>query len=91
MGEPGRSYGIEVPSSLTIAGIAIASSDQAEARVLEVSDITVRITSSLGFGLNGKLDEDGRDRFELGGTLQIPSSLVAARYSTIIDVMVAYH
>lgn len=88
-GEPGRSYVISVPSRITATGTATDGSDRA-APPLSVGAITVRSASRPSEGAAGQLDVDGHDRFEVGGTLEIPAGLPSASYRATIPVIVTY-
>ena len=87
-GEMGRSYAIEVPERLAVSGVS--ATGQAIAPVLVVSGFSVKTESWPDSGAAGELGPGGSDRFELGGTLNVPAGLRPARYSTTVDVLVTY-
>ncbi|MDE2404541.1 MAG: DUF4402 domain-containing protein [Sphingomonadales bacterium] len=87
-GEGGRSYAVAVPAGVTAQGTATEAG--AAAPPLDVTGLTVRSDSRPGAGAAGRLDGSGRDEFSVGGTLQVPAGLPAARYRATVPVIVTY-
>lgn len=94
-GEANRSYKIALPSSVAVAGEALLSAarpgETATPSRVWVDGLQVRTASRPGTGPAGQLDPDGRDRFDLGGTLRIAGDLPPARYRVSIPVVVTYN
>lgn len=86
-GEANRSYVVSTPDSITITGI-FASGGAAPG--LKVSAIGVSTESRPGSGPHGRLDDGGADRFGVGGVLEVPAGLGAARYRVSVPVVVTY-
>ncbi len=86
MGEHDRDYRITAPDLLRIpaTGAARSSGD------LLVTGFTVRTASQPGAGAKGRLDRLGRDRFELGGTLDLPAALPPGHYQVTVPVILTY-
>ncbi|MBU6267171.1 MAG: DUF4402 domain-containing protein [Sphingomonadales bacterium] len=87
-GEGGRSYTIAVPDAVTAQGTALQVGDSAPP--LTVGGLSVRSDSRPGDGAVGQLDAAGRDGFGIGGTLQVPAGVPAARYRATVPVTVTY-
>lgn len=82
-GEPGRAYQVTLPARLTIprpgaGGAAVAV------------DSLVAAAASSPMPGRGILSAQGRDQFEVGGTLHLPAAAPAAQYTTQVPVIVAY-
>ncbi len=87
-GEAYRAYAIAAPDSLTLAGDAIEA--RSPAPVLTIERLRIRSASRPGAGPMGQLDAAGRDSFDLGGSLHLPSALAPARYRVSVEVIVTY-
>lgn len=88
-GEAGRSYVVAVPTRLTATGTTTDGSGR-EAEPLAVVAIEVRSSSRPAEPAAGQLDAQGQDRFEVGGTLEMPANLPSASYRATIPVVVTY-
>lgn len=88
-GEAGRSYVVTVPTQITAFGTATDGSGLAVVP-LSVSAITVKSASRDSIGAGGQLDSTGRDRFQVGGTLEVPANLAPAQYTAVMPVIVTY-
>jgi hypothetical protein len=86
-GEGGRAYFVTLPSAVTATG---TTPEGTAAPPLDVAALSVRTASRPSAGPAGQLDETGRDRFEVGGTLRVPAGVPAANYRATITVMVTY-
>lgn len=84
-GEPQRNYSIQLPTSVIATGTATAPG--AAAPSLTVGALTLRATSGSGAP---SLDINGKDQFEVGGTVTVPPDLPPARYRASFSVMVSY-
>jgi hypothetical protein len=85
-GESSRNYRIALPERLGVAGPASAHGGGQ----LTVADFTVRSASQPAAGAKGRLDQQGRDSFEVGGTLTIPAALPPGHYWVSVPVIVTY-
>lgn len=83
-GEPQRSYRITLPARLSIA----PSTGMTTSGV--TVDSLVATTRSNPTDAAGTLGSDGRDAFEVGGTLHLPADAAPGRYTTQVPVIVAY-
>ena len=83
-GEANRAYTISAPASVVIGA------GRLETSALRVGEISVRSASRPDDGPAGRLDQSGRDSFELGGTLHLQGPLPAAHYRVSIAVIVTY-
>ena len=81
-GEAGRDYRVILPNGV------VARSDGGQ--TLGVEALVVRTRSRPGDAAIGTLDPQGRDQFEIGGTIRIPAGAATARYSATIAVIVTY-
>lgn len=88
-GEAGRSYVVAVPLRITATGTITDGSGRA-AMPLSVTAIEVRSASRPAEGPGGQLNLNGQDRFEVGGTLELPANLPSASYRATIPVIVTY-
>ena len=86
-GEPNRSYTISAPSSISVAGLPLGAG---LAPVLLVDAIQLRSASRPNAGSAGRLGADGRDRFDLGGTLRVPAATPPAHFRLSVEVIVTY-
>ena len=86
-GEPNRSYTISAPSSISVAGLPLGAG---LAPVLLVDAIQLRSASRPDAGSAGRLGADGRDRFDLGGTLRVPATTPPAHFRLSVEVIVTY-
>lgn len=98
-GEAGRSYTITAPLFLTIAPRPLIDGNRGPdalgiintmPQMVLVDAIEVRTASRPQDGAQGQLDDQGHDRFEIGGRLVLPAGLPPARYVSTIKVIVAY-
>jgi hypothetical protein len=87
-GEAGRAYAISTPNSVSVIGRPVDPSDVA--MTLVAHDFTVQTASMPNAGPYGQLDENGRDRFFLGATIDVPANAATAYYVVQIPVMVEY-
>ena len=93
-GEANRSYAIGVPARVAIAGEALLSGRAQGERApapLHLEKISLRSASRPHAGPAGRLGPDGRDRFDLGGTLRISGTISPARYRASIPVIITYN
>ncbi len=88
-GEAGRTYIVSVPTRITATG-TLADGSGAPAAPLSVNAIEASSASRRTEGPVGQLDAQGRDRFEVGGTLEVPAGLPSASYRATIPVIVTY-
>lgn len=87
-GEAGRIYLITVPGEIVATGTTTDGAGSAQP--LSVSGIIVTSASRPADGATGQLDPQGHDRFDVGGTLELPANLPAASYRATIPVIVTY-
>lgn len=85
-GESSRSYRIAVPERLTLTGAGPGGGVSSAIIVA----MTVKTASRPASGPEGMLDKAGRDTFEMGGTLELPSEQQPARYIVHVPVIVTY-
>lgn len=90
-GQANSTYSIAVPSNISVRGISASEALSAEAPLLVVTGITARTESRPAAGSVGQLGANGRDRFSLGGTLNVTTKLPPARYRVSIPVVVTYN
>lgn len=83
-GEPLRSYRVSLPARLTIGLVAGGGGTAV------IVDSLVAATRSNPADAAGTLGNDGRDAFEIGGTLHLPADASPGRYSTQVPVIVNY-
>ena len=84
-GEPQRNYTIRLPASVTATGTA--SNPGVSAPPLIVGNLTLHSASG---GTTPRLDANGSDGFDVGGTITLPADLPPARYRASFAVMVTY-
>lgn len=89
-GEAGRSYQIAYPQSLMVTPLPVASGGNGVPTPMLVDAITVKTLSRPDAGARGLLDEAGKDRFEVGGTLHVSANQAEARYATQLMVNISY-
>ncbi|KLE34157.1 DUF4402 domain-containing protein [Aurantiacibacter luteus] len=82
-GEPGRSYRVDLPASVMASG-------RATGRQLAVEDLVVRSRERPLADRRGRLDPQGRDTLEIGGTLRVPAATPADHFRAELAVFVAY-
>lgn len=82
-GEEGRTYRIEAPQGIT-------AYHSGSGYGLPVADIAVAVENSAGSATRGTLDEEGRDRFRVGGTLQVAAGSPAGTYRADLQMVVFY-
>lgn len=83
-GEPGRRYRVDAPTS------AVAQPVTGNGPSLPVSDLRIAIASLPGPDPVGRLDAAGKDRFLLGGTLQVTAGSAPGFYRADVSVVVTY-
>ena len=83
-GEAGRDYRIAIPATVQ------ARPDSGAGAALAVDQLTVRSASRPGMGAQGRLDPQGADSFEIGGTIRIPAGAEPAHYRAQVEVLVTY-
>lgn len=83
-GEEGRDYRIAIPATVQ------ARPESGAGAALVVDQLTVRSASQPGAGAQGRLDPQGADSFEIGGTIRIPAGAEPARYRAQVEVLVTY-
>lgn len=84
-GEAGRHYRIELPVE------AMAYSETGHAPALRVARLTARSDSLANGSATGLLDQEGKDSFRVGGTLEVPGGTNAGVYRARLDVLVIYN
>ena len=93
-GEAGRSYAITAPESVAVPGEVTApvtgSEDRTSPPALWIEALRFRSASRPEAGPAGRLDAQGQDHFELGGTLRVPAALPPARYRASVPVVITY-
>jgi hypothetical protein len=89
-GEAGRTYNIAVPGQVSATGTVLNPSGAAPPPLV-VGTITVRSDSRPDAGPGGRLDAQGQDHFQIGGTLYAPANLPSARYRATVPVVVTYN
>lgn len=88
VGEPGRAYVVQVPSEVIASGSTIGG--QGTAPPLTVDGLNAASANGASGHGGWQLDQQGRDSFEVGGTLHLPADLPSARYRATIPVIVVY-
>ena len=83
-GEAGRMYRVIMPTSVTVRG------EQTGAR-LTVDELIMQSRNSPSMHNGGLLDEQGRDRFYVGGTLRVPVRTRPDHFRTNLPILVAYN
>jgi hypothetical protein len=83
-GEPGRSYTITLPDSVTAR--AVDSPEGATAPPLTVSGLSLHS----GSGGSPRLDAGGSDTVEVGGTIALPADSPATHYRASLSVIVTF-
>ena len=83
-GEPGRAFLITLPAQLSIPVPGAAPG-----AVVVVDSLIAASISAPQTG-RGILSNQGRDRFEVGGTLHLPAAAPAAQYTKQVPVIVQY-
>lgn len=82
-GEAGRQYHIALPAQVDAQGSQSGFS-------LAVTDLQARSKSRPNEDARGLLDNDGRDQFDVGGTLHLPVGTPSDVYRAVITVTVHY-
>ena len=88
-GEAGRDYTVQAPAGIMASGTLLGASPGA-APDLAIGSIAVRTQSRASSGFSGTLDGNGRDVFDVGGTLIVPVGTPPARYRAVLPVIVTY-
>lgn len=81
-GEPSRNYRIALPDRIGVSSQGASG--------LVVTRLTVRTASRPDAGPRGKLGHEGRDSFEVGGTLEIAGALPPGHHAVSVPVSVTY-
>ncbi|MFM5906109.1 MAG: DUF4402 domain-containing protein [Novosphingobium sp.] len=89
-GEPFHDYAIGLPGAIIATG-TLSDGSGGAAPPLTVGALTVRSESQPSANRRGTLDQDGKDRFRVGGTIEIPGGTPAARYQAVVPVIVTYN
>lgn len=82
-GEEGRIYRVSLPAQV------LASGDRTD-RVLLVQNLAMRSRNQPATSNGGRLDQHGEDRFEIGGTLHVPSGTKPDIFRADLPVTVSY-
>jgi len=82
-GEPERSYRVALPEQVTAIGTRTGVG-------LPVGRIVMRSRNSSSPAGGGQLDNDGRDSFFVGGTLQVPAGTRPDTFRADLPVIVTY-
>ncbi|MDE2561125.1 MAG: DUF4402 domain-containing protein [Sphingomonadales bacterium] len=88
-GEPGRTYVVQLPASVVATG-SITGGGGGLAPPLDVDGLAAVSANAASGGTAWQLDGQGRDRFDIGGTLHLPADLPSANYQVTIPVVVVY-
>ena len=83
-GEGNRSYGVSLPSQLAISGQLTGSQ-------LLIDGFSVSSRTDPTRPMSGVLDDNGQDRFSVGGSLQVPATSRPDRYHSELTVTVFYY
>lgn len=82
-GEPGRTYRVQFPATVTARGRDTGQS-------LQVSSLTMISRSRPGADQRGAFDGDGRDLLEVGGVLAIPAGIRSDTFRAELSISVSY-
>lgn len=88
-GEPNRSYIVTTPASVRAQGSALDGSDAALPDLI-IESISVRTHNRPESASSGKLDGNGNDTFNVGGTLRVPAGSAAGHYRATLPLVVTY-
>lgn len=83
-GEPGRSYLVHLPDQIIAYGLRTGAS-------LPVIALTMRSTNAPSVMSGGRLDNDGRDNFFIGGIVQVPGGTRPDVFRAELPVIVTYN
>lgn len=83
-GDPGRRYRVSMPARIVAYGVRTG----AGLPVVSLEAHSLNAPSAAG---EGRLDNAGRDRFFVGGTLQVPAGTVPDVFRAELPVIVAYN
>lgn len=82
-GEPGRTYRVQMPASVTARG-------RDTGQVLNVSALVMASRNRPGADRGGALDQEGSDRIEIGGVLEVPAATHADIFRADLAISVSY-
>lgn len=82
-GEADRSYRVTLPGNVIATG-------QLTGTTLAVSDLVMRSLNQPAMDQGGRLGADGSDRFNVGGTLDIPAGTQPDLFRAQLPVLVSY-
>lgn len=82
-GDPGRSYRVSVPRSILAKGSRTG-------RELPVTRLVLRSANAPSASAGGRLDDDGRDLIDIGGTLSVPAGTLPDVFRSELPVVVTY-
>ncbi|MBI1402874.1 MAG: DUF4402 domain-containing protein [Porphyrobacter sp.] len=83
-GEPDRSYRVTLPGAIVAYGVRTGVG-------LPVSGLVMRSLNDPGGAGEGRLDNRGRDTFQVGGTLRVPAGTRPDLFRADLSVIVAYN
>lgn len=83
-GEPNRSYQVSLPDQIVAHGMRTRAE-------LSVVGLAVRSSSAPSVKDGGKLDDEGRDSFFVGGILQVPGGTRPDVFRAVLPVLVTYN
>ncbi|MBD2843118.1 DUF4402 domain-containing protein [Erythrobacter rubeus] len=83
-GEGDRTYRVSLPGSVAARGVKTGAE-------LVVNQLAVRSFNQPALASGGRLDQEGQDRFFVGGTLHVPSGTKSDVFRSSLPVVISYN